>query len=136
MKENTPIKRKGTVIPNFKSLKEEKVYWEARGPLAEGRTGRVNKPGRTEKRSSFLVIRLTGEELTHLRDIAAEQGLGPSTFARLALKRAIERDSVRQQSTGNELADKLMSRLSEMLEEHRPEKEFIIHDHAKKERKL
>lgn len=135
MKENTPIKRKGTAIPNFKSLEEEKAYWEARGPLAEGHTGRVSKPGRTEKRSSFLVIRLTGEELTHLRDIAAEQGLGPSTFARLSLKRAIERDSVRYQSTGNEIADKLMERLSEMLEEHRSEKAFIIHDRARTERK-
>lgn len=135
MKENTPIKRKGTAIPNFKSLEEEKAYWEARGPLAEGHTGRVSKPGRREKRSSFLVIRLTGEELTRLRDIAAEQGLGPSTFARLSLKRAIEHDSMRYQSTGNEIADKLMERLSEMLEEHRSKKAFIIHDRARTERK-
>ena len=85
------MKRTGTkTIPDFKTLEEEREYWEARGPLAEGYRGRVSKPKAGQKRSSFLSVRLTGEELTRLRDIAAKQGLGPSTFARLVLTSAIE----------------------------------------------
>jgi len=79
-----------TKIPEFKSLDEEREYWEARGPLAEGQGGRINRPKPGQKRSSFLSIRLTGEELTQLRDMAAEFGMGPSTYARQVLKLAIE----------------------------------------------
>ena len=78
-------------IPEFKSLEEEKEYWEARGPLAEGHKGTVNRPKSRQKRSSFLAVRLTGEELTRLRDVAAGQGLGPSTYARMILTSALER---------------------------------------------
>lgn len=85
------MKRKEDIkIPEFRSLEEERGYWETRGPLAEGHKGRINKP--IQKRSSFLAVRLTGEELTRLRDIAAKQGLGPSTFARLILTSAIEHE--------------------------------------------
>ena len=78
-------------IPEFKSLEEERAYWEARGPLAEGHKGRINKPN--AKRSSFLAVRLTGEELTKLRDVAAKNGMGPSTYARIVITSAIERES-------------------------------------------
>jgi hypothetical protein len=84
--------REDTKIPEFQSLEEEKEYWEARGPLGEGYKGRVNKPKIRQKRSSFLAVRLTGEELTRLRDTAAKQGLGPSTFARVVLTNAIEQE--------------------------------------------
>ena len=102
---------KDTGIPEFKSLEEEREYWEARGPLADGRRGKINKPG--QRRSSFLAVRLTGEELTHLRDMAAKQGLGPSTFARLILTRAIENESrLPKVVTSDELRN--------LLDEHLP----------------
>ncbi|MBI4285062.1 MAG: hypothetical protein HY670_04065 [Chloroflexi bacterium] len=81
---------KETEAPKFGTIEEEKRYWEDHGPLAKGKRGRVNKSRAGQKRSSFLVIRLTGEELTRLRDIAATQGMGPSTFARLVVMREIE----------------------------------------------
>lgn len=82
---------RNTGIPEFQSLEEERRYWETHGPLAEGHKGRINKPKVGQKRSSFLAVRLTGEELTQLRDIAAKQGLGTSTFARVVLAQAIAR---------------------------------------------
>lgn len=85
---------KDSGIPEFQSLEEERKYWETRGPLAEGHKGRLNKPRPGQKRSSFLAVRLTGEELTRLRDVAQKQGLGPSTFARLVLTAAIEQRSI------------------------------------------
>lgn len=85
---------RNTGIPEFQSLEEERRYWETHGPLAEGHKGRINKPKVGQKRSSFLAVRLTGEELTQLRDIAAKQGLGPSTFARVVLAQAIDRGNI------------------------------------------
>jgi hypothetical protein len=101
-------KRENTKIPEFPSLEEEREYWEARGPLAEGRKGRINKPKPRQKRSSFLAVRLTGQELTRLRDIAARQGLGPSTFARLVLTSTIEYHGVMpRRITAEQLKDAL-----------------------------
>jgi len=82
-----------TKIPEFKSFDEEREYWEASGPLAKGQGGRINRPKPGQKRSSFLSIRLTGEELTQLRDMAAEFGVGPSTYVRQILKLAVEQKS-------------------------------------------
>lgn len=82
--------RGDTKIPEFQSLEEEREYWEAHGPLAEGHKGRISKPQLGQKRSSFLSIRMTGEELTQLQDMAAKFGTGPSTYARQVLRLAIE----------------------------------------------
>lgn len=71
---------------------EEREYWESRGPLAEGHSGKFNKP-KSAKRSSFLAIRLTGDELTMLRDVASRYGLPPSTYARAALHQAFDHDN-------------------------------------------
>ncbi len=85
-------KKRDNGIPEFKTLEDERGYWEARGPLAEGHKGTLNKPGPKQKRSSFLAVRLTGEELSRLRDIAAKRGMGPSTYARILLSSAIEQN--------------------------------------------
>lgn len=92
-------------IPEFKTLEEEKEYWEARGPLAERHRGTINKPKAKQKRSSFLAVRLTGEELTRLRDAAAQKGLGPSTFARMVLTNTIERQNQLKTITMDQLMD-------------------------------
>ena len=109
-------------VPEFQSLEEERKYWEARGPLAEGHEGRINKPGPRQKRSSFLVVRLTGEELTRLRDVAAKQGIGPSTFARNVLMIALDREEkiprvVTLEDLKGNLERKLPQALTERLEE-------------------
>ncbi|MBI2916921.1 MAG: hypothetical protein HYY01_02920 [Chloroflexi bacterium] len=93
-------KASDTTIPDFTSLEEEKAFWEARGPLAEGHKGTVNRPKPRQKRSSFLAVRLTGEELTRLRDMAAQLGLGPSTFARLLLMSVLEGPQTRELALG------------------------------------
>lgn len=77
--------KKEDKIPEFNSLEEEKAYWEERAK-APGRWIE-NKP---QKRSSFLAVRLNGEEITRLRDAAAKQGVPLSTFTRQALVKAGE----------------------------------------------
>jgi len=81
--------------PAFQTAEEEKKYWESRGPLAEGHRGKWNKPSPKQTRASFLTVRLTGEELTLLRDVAAKSYLSPSTFARMAIMSAVNEQMLR-----------------------------------------
>lgn len=74
--------------PKFSNAEQEDEYWKTHSPLDEGYKGEIQKT--KQKRTSFLSIRLTGEELTRLRDKAARLGIGPSTFARLVLRFEIE----------------------------------------------
>ena len=71
-------------------LEAERCHYESIGPLADGNRGRIHKPD-DRKRSSFLCVRLTGTELTKLRDIAGKRGLGPSTLARLLIITEVDR---------------------------------------------
>jgi predicted DNA binding CopG/RHH family protein len=80
-------KKKTYPNPRFGSITEEDEYWAKHSPLDDGYSGEIQKE--KQKRSSFLTIRLTGEELTQLRDIASSKGVGPSTFIRTLIKDAL-----------------------------------------------
>ena len=82
------MNNKGKQYPNprFSSLEEEDKYWETHSPLDEGFEGEVQTT--EQKRSSFLSVRMTGDELSQLRAAAAKLGLGTSTYARLILAQA------------------------------------------------
>ena len=66
--------------PRFTSAEEEAEYWGKHSPLAEGYEGKVQQ--REQRRSSYLALRLSGEELKQLRDAAQRAGIGPTTLAR------------------------------------------------------
>jgi hypothetical protein len=102
-------------IPEFKTLEEEREYWESRGSLEKGHITRANPK---QKRSSFLAVRMTGEEITRLRDLAARKGLGPSTYARILLTSAIERGGQPDITTLKEIKD--------MIEEHLSKKTAAV----------
>jgi len=112
-------KKENSKMLEFQSLQEEKEYWEARGPLAEGHKGKINKLKTGQKRSSYLAVRLTGEELTQIRDIAARYGIGPSTFARLLLTSVIgeQRNLVKRIVTLDELKDSFLSNLPQDIKD-------------------
>jgi hypothetical protein len=75
---------------------EEREYWEARGPLSKGARGKLSQPVPNENRSSFLSVRLSGKEITQLRNLSQKSGLGPSTFARQVLVSLVEKAETRQ----------------------------------------
>lgn len=113
-REERNMTTKKNKIPVFKTLEEERAYWDARGPLADGHKGTINKPRPKQKLTSFLAVRLTGEELTKLRDIAAKQGVGPSTFARMILSSVIKQgDMLPNQLSFGEIMYSLTSRFSQ-----------------------
>ncbi len=77
-------KKKSYPNPRFSSIEEEDKYWATHSPLAEGYPAEIQKE--KQKRSSFLTIRFTGDELTRLRDLASSNGMGPSTYIRALIK--------------------------------------------------
>jgi len=81
--------------PKFKSIEEEEQYWATHSPLDEGYEGKVSKG--EQKLTSILTVRVTGEEITDLRDIASELGMGPSTYARMVLKTMIKEHKVSEE---------------------------------------
>lgn len=78
-------------VLEFKSLEEEKAYWESRGICSKESEGEINKPVPFSRRSSFLSVRFTGEELTQFRDFASKFNTGPSSLARLILLSLMQR---------------------------------------------
>lgn len=84
------MKAKQYPNPKFNTPEKEDEYWKTHSPLDEGYEGEVQKS--KQKRTSFLSIRLTGDELTKLRNEAAKFGVGPSTYVRQLLKLTIERE--------------------------------------------
>ena len=94
--------------PKFRSVKEEEEYWKTHSPIVEGYEGEIKRP--RQKRSSFLAVRLSGEELSGLRQLAAKQGLGPSTLARIILTSAMNQgDALPKQITPGELQSAIQS---------------------------
>lgn len=81
-------KMKKYPVPKFSNVQEEDEYWKTHSPLDEGYEGEIQE--NKQKRSSFLSVRLTGEELSKLRGIAVEAGMSPSTFARKLILDAIK----------------------------------------------
>jgi hypothetical protein len=100
----------------FKNEKEERDYWEARGPLAPGARGIINKPVTREKRSSFLSIRLSAKEITQLRDLASKSELGPSTFAQHILVAYIQQSGILSERKNQRITEtSLFEELIEVL---------------------
>ena len=85
-------KKKEYPNPRFISVEDESAYWQEHSPLAEGYEGTIQRG--LQKRSSYLALRLSGEELRQLRDAAQRAGVGPTTLARNLILRGLktERD--------------------------------------------
>ncbi len=64
-----------------------------------------------------MAVRLTGEELTRLRDVEAKQGLGTSNFALLLITSAVERQSVPNHISVDKLRDILENSLPKSITE-------------------
>ncbi|MBI4333366.1 MAG: hypothetical protein HY673_19040 [Chloroflexi bacterium] len=105
----------------FKSFEEEREYWEARGPLAEGRRGRLNRPSPGAQRCSFLSVRMTGTEITRLRDLAIKFDCGPSTLARRVLVAFMDQmEKLGKVQRGNRSRSVSLDEICKSVEERMP----------------
>ena len=75
--------------PDFTSIEEEDAYWQNHSPLTEGYEGTVQ--GKSQRRSSYLALLLSGEELRLLRDTAKREGVGFTTLARNLILQGLDK---------------------------------------------
>jgi len=78
------------LIPQFETEEQEAEYWDSHSPLdlaAEPKAQKVRVRGVKDRP---ITIRLDSKSRSELDRLAAERGLGPSTFARLILMSVIE----------------------------------------------
>jgi methanol corrinoid protein len=88
-------------MPKFETEEQEAEYWDTHSPLdieAEPKAQKVRLRGAKDRP---ITIRLDSESRLKLNKLAAERGLGPSTFARLILTSVIERREKMPQSLDN-----------------------------------
>jgi methanol corrinoid protein len=92
---------KKELMPQFETEEQETEYWDTHSPLefvAEPKAQKVRVRGVKDRP---ITIRLDSESRLKLNKLAAERGLGPSTFARLILTSVIERREKMPQSLEN-----------------------------------
>ena len=101
------------LLPQFETEEQEAEYWDSHSPLdlaAEPKAQKVRVRGAKDKP---ITVRLDSESRSKLDRLAAEQGLGPSSFARLILMSVIEQ--------GGKLPKRItLDELKHMLEEITP----------------
>jgi len=119
MRKEGKMKVEKELIPQFETEEQEAEYWDLHSPLdlaAEPKAQRVRVRGVKDRP---ITIRLDSKSRSKLDRLAAEQGLGPSTFARLILMSAIEPGSkLSKRITLDELKNMLeaMPQLEEKLD--------------------
>jgi len=117
---------KKKLMPQFETEEQEAEYWDTHSPLdvvAEPKAQRVRVRAAKDKP---ITIRLDSESRSKLEKLAAEQGLGPSTLARLILRSVIERrEKLPRRVTLDELKDMLEKKLPQSIKDRA---EFLARD--------
>lgn len=78
------------LIPQFETEEQEAEYWDTHSPLDIAVEPKVQKVRVRGVKDRPITIRLDSESRLKLNKLAAERGVGPSTFARSILMSAIE----------------------------------------------
>jgi hypothetical protein len=71
------------VIPHFNSLQDEAEYWDTHDTTIHEAEWKPVKLQFARNLSQGITIRFSPEALDQLRALAHEQGLGPTTLARM-----------------------------------------------------
>jgi antitoxin component of RelBE/YafQ-DinJ toxin-antitoxin module len=106
------------LTPEFKTEAQEAEYWGNHSPLdlvAEPNAQKVRVRGAKDRP---ITIRLDSESRSKLEKLAAEQGLGPSTLARLILTSVIEsKEKLPRKVNLDELRDMLEKNMPQPLKD-------------------
>jgi predicted DNA binding CopG/RHH family protein len=83
--------QKGTIQPikPFQTLGEEAEFWDTHDVtenIQEGTLVGFHQANKTDT----LTIRFSHEDIVKLREEASEQGVGPSTLARMLVKKGLQ----------------------------------------------
>jgi len=82
--------KQGTIQPiqPFQTLDEEAAFWDTHSALDDINEGTVVGFHQTNE-TDTLTIRFAHEDIQRLREEAVEQGVGPSTLARMLVKKGL-----------------------------------------------
>lgn len=85
-------RRKDTVkpIPPFETIEEEAEFWDSHSAVGEIDEGTVVGFHRSRKTGS-LTIRFEPEDIQRIREQAQQQGIGPTTLARVWILERLRR---------------------------------------------
>ena len=101
-------------IPQFETEEQEAEYWDSHSPLDLAAEPKAQKMRVRGVKDRPITVRLDSESRSKLDRLAAEQGLGPSSFARLVLMSVI--------GQGGKLPKRItLDELRKMLEEVTPQ---------------
>jgi hypothetical protein len=78
-------------VPEFRSGEREDEFW--RRLSSPGQADKRPVQRKPEKRSSYLALRLTGEELARLREAARKADVGPTTLARKLILKGLQEEN-------------------------------------------
>jgi Protein of unknown function (DUF3680). len=78
------------LISQFETEEQEAEYWDSHSPLDLAAKPETQKVRVRDVKDRPITVRLDSESRSKLDRLAAEQGLGPSSFARLILMAVIE----------------------------------------------
>ena len=82
-------------IPNFKNKEEEAKFWETHSVSDFLDELKPVKAKFAKKLSEGITIRFDENDLTKLREIAHEKGVGPTTLARMWILKNLKQQSYR-----------------------------------------
>ena len=106
------------LLPRFETEEQEAENWDLHSPLdlaVEPKAQKVRVRGIKDRP---ITVRLNSESRLKLDRLAAEQGLGPSSFARLILMSVIEQGGkLPKRITLDELKDMLQANLPQPIKE-------------------
>jgi len=106
------------LIPQFETEEQEAEYWDSHSPLdlaAEPKAQKVRVRGAKDRP---ITVRLDSESRSKFDRLAAERGLGPSSFARLILTSVIgQGGKLPKRITLDELKDMLEANLPQSIKE-------------------
>jgi len=101
------------LLPQFETEEQEAEYWNSHSPLDLAADPKAQKVRVRGAKDRPITVRLDSESRSKLDKLASEQGLGPSSFARLILMSVIEQ--------GGKLPKRItLDELKHMLEEITP----------------
>ena len=108
------------LLSQFETDEQEAEYWDSHSPLDLVAEPKAQKVCTRAIKDRPITVRLDSESRSKLDRLAAEQGLGPSSFARLILMSVIEQ--------GGKLPKRItLDELKNLLEEITPQ---LIKDRA------
>jgi predicted DNA binding CopG/RHH family protein len=83
-------------IPEFQSVEEEAEFWDTHSFADYWSEMKPVKVRFAKKLSDTLTIRLDTKSIEEIRELASEQGIGPTTLARMWLLKQIKKEKSNQ----------------------------------------